>query len=97
MRVRLLLLVLVSTFLLAQLGAAQSKAPETSCTACHRDADLFDPEQLEVVTDVQRGVHAQVNLVVSRLPWRQPGSAAGRGHGRRHGSDLRRESLPRCP
>jgi hypothetical protein len=60
--VRLLLLVLVSTFLLAQLGAAQSKAPETSCTACHRDADLFDPEQLEVVTDVQRGVHAQVNL-----------------------------------
>lgn len=42
--------------------AARSQTDETSCIACHGDADLFEPEQIGIVSDFQGDVHATRGL-----------------------------------
>jgi hypothetical protein len=43
-------------------GGPAGAAEETSCTACHGSADLFDGEQLEIVELWRDGVHAEAEL-----------------------------------
>ena len=48
--------------LLALTAAPLLAADDTSCTVCHRDADLFDEEALAIVANASTDVHASVGL-----------------------------------
>lgn len=43
-------------------GAVPALAAETSCLLCHGDENMFDPEQVEIVADIEDGVHAKAGL-----------------------------------
>ena len=47
--------------LLCALPSATSMA-ETSCTTCHADKDLFDPELIQIVSAHAEDVHAKIDL-----------------------------------
>lgn len=48
--------------LVTGLVSAQAQLEPTSCLICHGASQMFDPVQLEIVDDVQSGVHAQFGL-----------------------------------
>jgi hypothetical protein len=48
--------------LLLALTLGPAAAQETSCTTCHKDADLFEGDAAKVVADFAGSVHAEVGL-----------------------------------
>jgi hypothetical protein len=56
-------LAIVSLLFLAAASPVWGAPPaQTSCTACHSDADMFDPEAVRIVEEFQHDVHGAVGL-----------------------------------
>ena len=55
-------LVVWSLMVVAAAGVTSAQSDSTSCVVCHGDADLFEPEHLEILSDFQSDVHASTGL-----------------------------------